>query len=79
MADAHSPYRPYFDALPPARELVCPLVMLPSAYLPLLANADAVSTSPPGKVELQRCQRAQRLGGFGAACLCVADRVQCRA
>jgi hypothetical protein len=46
MADPSSPYRPYLDALPSPDEMMCPLVMMPPEYGPLLANENAVSNKP---------------------------------
>jgi hypothetical protein len=44
ISDATSPFRPYLDALPSPDEMMCPLVMMPPEYCPLLANEHAVSS-----------------------------------
>lgn len=44
LPDPQSPWRAYWDALPTAEELLCPLVSLPTAYLPLLNSQPLVSS-----------------------------------
>jgi hypothetical protein len=44
ISDAAHPLQPYFASLPKRNELLCPLIQLPEAYLPLLQSDYVVSS-----------------------------------